>query len=154
MKIQYKIRMLLVIYISMSINYAFGQGYIGMTLDEIKNEIRIDNQEGYNSMLIDYDETLNESLRKTYSSTCTIKRPDDSFHLFFSKNAIAKKRHCILSILKVPSRDKWETVKLAFNMTYIKKGNLEWECMYKNQKVSVYGIINNDEYCFMYQLLE
>lgn len=39
-------------------------------------------------------------------------------------------------------------------MTYIKKGKLEWECMYKNQKVSVYGIITNDEYCFMYQLLE
>ena len=141
------------IYILMSINYAFGQGYIGMTLDEIKNEIRIDIQEGYNSMLIDYDETLNESLRKTYSSTCTIKRPDDSFHLFFSKNAVAKKRQCILSILKVFSKEEWEKVKLVFNMTYTKKGNLEWECMYKKHKVAVRACIDNGEYCFIYQLL-
>ena len=83
--------MLLVIYILMSINYAFGQGYIGMTLDEIKNEIRIDNQEGYNSMLIDYDETLNESLKKHIHQLVQLKDLMIPFICFSQKTLLLKK---------------------------------------------------------------
>lgn len=124
------------------------QGYIGMTIAEIQKEISLDNSEGYKTSI----EKIEKNRTDEYGASCIIKAPDSYFLCFFSKHPDFNKRKCVLSTLVPSSGEEATKIFQAFNMAYLKTGELEWICERNGVTIDIYVKMLNGRYLFVYKM--
>ena len=123
------------------------QGYVGMTMAEIQEEIRLRNIEDYKTSINKVENSLDE-----YGAVYSIVSPDNNWLCFFSKHPDFNKMKCVVSVLIPSSGEEATEIFYAFNRAYLKTGEFEWVCERNGIIIDISVKMKEGRYLFIYKM--